>query len=254
MQLEMLVRQKYDRMNTSDHMIWQYICHHRQECRSMSLHQLADACQVSHTTVLRFIQLLGMDGFSEFKVFLKWEDQQEDVVDAYMVEQSCFNLNRTISAAEQADCEALFDAMERAKGLYAYGSGSAQKAAARMLKNYLMVEGKLLHVIEGREERQTALHIMQQGDMAFLFSVSGNNPRMNAYAEQLKRRGIVLAAICQENMNELVKICDFKLTFYTQKFEIGRNAIPYHSSSGLFNISEILALKYAVYRAAKAAR
>lgn len=140
MQLETLVQQNYDRMGTSDHMIWQYISHHRQECRTMSLHQLADACQVSHTTVLRFIQMLGMEGFSEFKVFLKWQEQQKRTIDAYTVERNCFDLTRTISLIEQMDCTKLFEAMDRAHHVYAYGSGSAQKAAARMLKNCLIVE------------------------------------------------------------------------------------------------------------------
>lgn len=250
MQLETLVQQNYDRMSTSDHMIWQYISHHKQECRTMSLHQLADACQVSHTTVLRFIQMLGMEGFTEFKVFLKWE-QKKEAVDTYTVEQSCFNLTRTISMIEQADCAGLFKAMERAQRIYAYGSGSVQKAAARMLKNYLIVEEQLVHVIEGREERQMALRTMQPGDVVFLYSVSGNNPQMNEYAAQIKQKGIVLVAICQDGANALAKLCDFNLPFYTQKFEIGRYAVPYHSSAGMFVISEILALKYAVYHAAE---
>lgn len=152
---------------------------------------------------------------------------------------------------EQTDCTRLFEAMEQAQRMYAYGSGSVQKAAARMLKNYLIVEESLLHVIEGREEREMALRTMQPGDVVFLYSVSGNNPQMNEYAAQMREKGMKLVAICQDGANALVKLCEFKLPFYTQKFEIGRYAIPYHSSAGMFVISEILALKYAVYRAAK---
>ncbi len=251
MQLETLVQQNYDRMSTSDHMIWQYISSHRQECRHMSLHQLADACQVSHTTVLRFIQLLGMEGFGEFKVFLKWEEQRKPVMDTYTIERSSFDLTRTISMIEHADCTQLFDAMEKAQRIYAYGSGSVQKAAARMLKNYLIVGEKLVNVIEGREERQMALRTMQPGDVVLLYSVSGNNPQMIEYATQMKERGMILVAICQDGANHLAKLCDFKLPFYTQKFEIGRYTIPYHSAAGMFIISELLALKYVVYCAAK---
>ena len=116
MQLETLVHEHFDRMSASDHIIWQYISQHREQCRSMSLHQLADACQVSHTTVLRFLQLLGMDGFGEFKVFLKWEEEQRPVVDERNVERTCFDLTRTVTLIEKYDCTELFrrlDAMER---------------------------------------------------------------------------------------------------------------------------------------------
>lgn len=35
----------------------------------MTLHELAYACEVSHTTVLRFLQLIGMDGYNDFKAY-----------------------------------------------------------------------------------------------------------------------------------------------------------------------------------------
>lgn len=253
MRLETLVQQNYDRMSASDHMIWQYISCHRKECRHMSLHQLADACQVSHTTVLRFIQLLGMEGFGEFKVFLKWEERRKPVMDTYTIERSSFNLARTVNMMEQADCTELFEAIEQAQRIYAYGSGSVQKAAAQMLKDYLIIEEKLVNVIEGREECQLALRIMQPGDVVFLYSVSGNNPVMLEYAAQMKEKGLILVAICQDGANHLARLCDYTLPFYTQKFEIGKHGIQYYSSSGMCIISEILPLKYAVYRAAKTA-
>ena len=251
MKLETLVQQQYDRMSVSDHMIWQYICHHRQECRSMSLHQLADACQVSHTTVLRFIQLLGMEGFSEFKVFLKWEDRKQPAVDVHSIEKNAFNLNRTISSIEKLDCTELFQKLEQADSIYAYGSGSAQKSAARLLKNSFTLEEKLVHIIEGREERNMALHTMHAGDVVFLFSVSGNNAQMNDYAAQLHEHGLYLVSVCQDGANELAKLCNFNLPFYTEKFEIGRHSLSYYSTSGMFIIAEMLSLKYAAYQAAQ---
>lgn len=190
MQLETLVHEHFDRMSASDHIIWQYISQHREQCRSMSLHQLADACQVSHTTVLRFLQLLGMDGFGEFKVFLKWEEEQCPVVDERNVERTCFDLTRTVTLIEKYDCTELFRRLDAAANIYAYGSGSVQKSAAKVLKCFFLLDEKLVNVIEGREEREMALHQMQPGDVMFLLSVSGNNTSMNAYARQLRARRV----------------------------------------------------------------
>lgn len=251
MQLETLIQQQYDSMSISDHLIWQYIRHHRQECRHMSLHQLADACQVSHTTVLRFIQLLGMEGFSEFKVFLKWEERKPTVIDVRSVEKNCFDLNRTISLIENLDCTELFRRMDNASNIYAYGSGSVQKSAARMLKSYLILEEKLVNIIEGRDERSIALHTMQPDDVAFLFSISGNNTALNEYAVQMKEHGLYLVSICQDGANQLTKLCDFHLPFYSEKFEVGRHSMPYYSAAGMFIIAETISLKYAAYQAAQ---
>ena len=118
-----------------------------------------------------------------------------------------------------------------------------------MLKNQLLIEEKLVHVIEGQEERSMALRQMKEGDVVFLISVSGNNAQMNEYAKILKERKLYLVAICQDNANELSKLCDFSVLFYTQKVDVGRNNVIYHSTSGIFAILEILALRYAAYQA-----
>lgn len=249
MRLETLVQQKYEQMGVTDHFIWQYVRLHQQECAGMSLHQLSDACQVSHASVLRFIQLLGLDGFKEFKVLLKWELREHPAADTHIVEKVCYDLNRTIILAEKMDCAELFCRLDRAENIYAYGTGSIQKSAARMLKNQLLVEGKLVHVIEGHEERGMALLKMKPGDIIFLLSTSGSNQQMNDYARVLKERGLYLVGICQDGANELSRLCDFTVRFYTQKLDVGRNGIAYYSPSGMFALTEILALRYAAYQA-----
>ncbi|MGN1014734.1 MAG: MurR/RpiR family transcriptional regulator [Butyricicoccus sp.] len=254
MTLETLVQQHYDEMSASDHRIWQYISHNRERCRTLSLHQLADDCEVSHTTVLRFLQLLGMEGYSEFKVFLKWGEQSAPVIDERSVEKNSFDLSRTTDGIERMDCTELFQRLESAKNVYAYGSGSVQKAAAKVLKNYFILNEKLVHVIEGREERMMALLQMKAGDVIFLFSVSGNNPSMNAYASKLRERGLYLVSVCQGGANDLAKLCDFHLPFYTQRVDVGRHGLNYYSSAGMFLIVETLMLKYAAYQAAQQKR
>lgn len=94
-----------------------------------------------------------------------------------------------------------------------------------------------------------AMQQMRQGDVVFLFSVSGNNPVMNDYARELKDRGMILVAICQDGANDLSKICQYYLPFFTQKTEIGRHGMDYYSSAGMFLIAETLMLKYAAHQA-----
>lgn len=251
MRLDDLVHENYDRMSANDQRIWQYVCRHKEECRKMSLHQLADACEVSHTTVLRFLQLIGMDGYSEFKTLLKWDNMNQISFDRQSIEQNTFNLTRTINSIQQADCSELFERMDQAGSLYAYGSGAVQKAVAKVLKDYLILAERLLHVIEGEEERIMAMRQMQKGDVVFLFSVSGNNPAMNDYVRKLRDKEMYLVAICQDGVNELSKLCHFYLPFYTQKLTIGRHDFSFHSSAGMFPIVETLTLKYMAYQAAR---
>ena len=247
MRLYDLVQENYDQMNANDHRIWQYICQHKEDCRKMSLHQLADACEVSHTTVLRFLRLIGMEGYNDFKAFLKWDSLNQSAFHKRSIEQNSFNLTRTITAIQQADCSELFDKMEQAGRLYAYGSGAVQKAVAKAFKDYLILVEKLLHVIEGAEERSMAMRQMKEGDIIFLFSLSGNNPVINDYARTLREKGIFLVAICQDGANDLSKLCHFYLPFFTLKIDIGLGN-NFYSSAGMLPIVETLILKYIAYK------
>lgn len=248
MRLDDLVQKNYDRMNANDHRIWQYICRHKNECRKMSLQQLADACEVSHTTVLRFLHLIDMDGYSDFKAFLKWDSLNQPAFDQRSIEQNSFNLARTITSIQQADCTELFHRMDQAGRLYAYGSGAIQKSVAKAFKDYLILAEKLLHVIEGAEERIMAMQQMQPGDIVFLISISGNNTIMNDYAKVLRSKGICLTAICQDGVNDLSKLCHFYLPFFTQKIDIEHPGPGFYSSAGMLPVVETLVLKYIAYR------
>ncbi|MDE7243625.1 MAG: MurR/RpiR family transcriptional regulator [Oscillospiraceae bacterium] len=248
MQLDDLIQKNYNRMNANDRRIWQYICEHREECRQTSLHQLADACEVSQTTILRFLRLIGMDGFNDFKAFLKWDSLNLSTCNQRSIEQNCFNLTRTITAIQQTDCSELFRRMDRAYRIYAYGSGGVQKAVARAFKNYMLLAERLLHVIEGAEERLMAMYQIKEGDVFFLLSVTGNDTAIIDYAKALLDKGVFLAAVCQDGANDLSKLCHFCLPLFTQKLTIGHSGNDYYSSAGMLPIVETLVLKYIVYR------
>lgn len=51
---------------------------HKHTCYHLGIDALAKACSVSRSSILRLAQKLGFSGYSEFRVFLKWEDQPEE--------------------------------------------------------------------------------------------------------------------------------------------------------------------------------
>ena len=73
MALEELINEHRQELNNTDMGIWKYIVQHRAAVRRSSIHELARACNVSTTTIVRFAQKLGLEGFGEFKLLLKRE-------------------------------------------------------------------------------------------------------------------------------------------------------------------------------------
>ena len=77
MKLETLVYDNYKSLNENDKYIWKYILNNKKECENMSIQDLAANCNVSHTTILRFAQKLGLNGYSELKFCLKLENNKK---------------------------------------------------------------------------------------------------------------------------------------------------------------------------------
>ena len=96
MTLDEIVEKKYDVLNENDLYIWQYIYHHKRSCQKMSIKDLAHACNVSHTSILRFTRKLGMDGYSEFKVYLKIELEKGSNFDNSIIPSSVEGLVDTL--------------------------------------------------------------------------------------------------------------------------------------------------------------
>lgn len=76
MKLDDLVNNHLRELSQTDLIVWRYISNHRKECCYVSIYDLADACNVSRTTVLRFAKKLGLDGFSDLKMILKMENSK----------------------------------------------------------------------------------------------------------------------------------------------------------------------------------
>lgn len=54
MKLEELVNKYYANLNNTDLLIWKYIYNHKKACQNYSINELAEKCNVSRTTIMRF--------------------------------------------------------------------------------------------------------------------------------------------------------------------------------------------------------
>lgn len=79
MKLEALVSRHYDELNPNDLIIWRYITQNKEQCLNMTIEALAQLCNVSRSTVMRFAQKIGLSGYSELKACLRFELEEDEV-------------------------------------------------------------------------------------------------------------------------------------------------------------------------------
>ena len=249
MRLEDLIEQNYHKLSENELYIWEYIRRHPDECRSISIDQLAAACNISHTTILRFARKLGLKGFSELKVVLKWQEPSGagGTFPRDTLERTVQDYRQTLEYISTVELSDLFSLMDSAGKTYVYGSGSVQQLAAIDLKQKFFTANKLLHVIEGEEEMRQLLERINEGDLVFLISLSGDNDFVNQAAEQVKQRGGIVVSVCRIQSNRLIYLSDINIPFFTHHVELS-STVEYWPSNLLFQVNEFLILRYLQYR------
>lgn len=248
MRLEELVRKNYEKLNDNDLHIWKYILRHRERCKKMSIQELAAACNLSHTTVLRFARKLGLDGYSELKHCLKWADEKETKIGTDEIDLCCEDVIRTMETIKKRDCSDLFDLFTQAERIYAFGTGQVQKDAAEELKkNFLYLDQQIIN-LDGEKEIEIILNYTQEKDVFILLSHSGENPFIVDIAKKLKKKGSHIVSYTRIGNNTLSRLSDINLSFYNHLVESDSWDNELYMTSQYFLMNELLMLKYMEYR------
>lgn len=153
MKLDDLVNNHLRELSQTDLIVWRYISNHRKECCYVSIYDLADICNVSRTTVLRFAKKLGLDGFSDLKMILKMENSQTrekptmDIADA--AAKMCHELGEEIGKQNFLYANRM---LYKAKRVFVYSSGHVQRNIANELMRLFIMDEKYIINIKGRDE------------------------------------------------------------------------------------------------------
>lgn len=249
MRLEELINKNYNHLNENDLYIWQYIRTHRKECEKLSIDDLANRCHVSRTTILRFSQRLGLNGYTELKVYLRIDNQtyQHKQTGLDLVYQTYHNYMDQIKAKDLTDVIKLID---QAENTYVYGTGSIQNNVASELKRSFLEVGKLFFHIRSMNETYAFESMMTSHDIIIMISYSGENKQILNFAKKLKAKSVPIIAITATQDNTLSHIADE--SFYVEVPNLLNPLGPRHE--GLVNyfiLIDFILVKYLDYHERK---
>lgn len=245
--LEKLVEEHYHELNENDLYIWQYILHHKRECQKMSIKDLAYNCNVSHTSILRFTKKLGLEGFSELKIHLKWDLAERSDFKPRIIENTAHEFENTINSMVKRDLTKFLRMIEQARMVYIYGTGVAQRNMASELRRMFLYANKVFHIVGNGTEVDTTLNNATPDDLFIIISLSGDNETAVTLAKALKGLHIPTIGVAIAGNTLLSRYCDEMLTFRYEAFKVGKADILYGSTAHFFIISDLLFLKYLEY-------
>lgn len=248
MRLEEIINAYNRNLNPTDMAILQFILNNRSQMRHISIHDLAKKCCVSSTTVVRFAQKLGFDGFSDLKSLLKREypvkeTQPQDIL---------LSLEKFYSKTWTNLLKRNYDNASRlvheANRIFAFASGYVQSNVVRELKRLFFYDNVLIYDIGGKDEFYSVLKTANKDDLFIFVSLSGESHHVTEFSQQLQLKGIPLISITTLHENTLASRSTENLYIFSEEFQINSpEQIPFKSMFTYFLLTEIWYVNYRIY-------
>lgn len=248
MRIEEAIVKNYADLNDTDIMIWKYISAHREVCTQISIDRLATECNVSHTTITRFVKKLGFKGYSEFKVVLGWESNDAIEINEKAYDMACDAIVRYVEDQKEKNYESICKLLYEARQVYAYGTGDIQNAVAKQIKRMFLSCQEVIYDVGGVTFDNAFYHMVQPSDVMILISLSGNSEEALQIAKQLKLLGVKLISITEFRDNRLTQLADESIYISATSLSILSSHPAYKTTMLYFVLVELLFIKYSIYK------
>lgn len=250
MKIEKLVRENFQALSERDLKFFSYIVQNKEAFVAMDIEQLAEETGLSISQISKFAKKLGLDGFSELKYLVKRDEGGATSFDEREIDYTYNDISMTMGFIRDMELTGLFRKMDRAGRIYALPTGYAQKNVAEEFKRNLLNVQKSAYLVDLAYDGERLAGEIEDSDMVFIFSLSGENERALDFLGRLKNKPTIVSITRMSN-NSLAHKSTYNLPFITHevyKFEKRTTISPI---SQYYVIIDFLLLKYLYYRSKK---
>ena len=250
MRLEEIINRHMQELNDTDMAIWKYILQHRAEARHISIHELARACAVSSTTIVRFAQKLGFDGFGELKAVMKMEEPAKAFYREDVLQDLRDFYSQTSAKVFKRNFDSASRLMHEANRVFAFASGYVQSNVVQELKRLFFYDNVLIYEINGYEEFRAIARSLTRDDLFVFVSLSGETPLVVDFARQLQLRDVPFISITKLHDNTLASLSTVNLYVSPARFQLYEDDdehTAFQSMMPYFMLVEVWYVKYRMY-------
>lgn len=246
MRIEDLVAENHKNLNENDWHIWQYILDNKEICYKYNIKEFAKKCNVSETSLFRFAKKISLEGFSELRAKLKWEDEEKIHTYKDYLEETCNNFHKIVDNIREKNCDSIFRSILIAERVFIYSDGYASETVANEIKRIFLSGGECFFVISNQDTIDSFLSVVHKEDLVFIISLSEKSAETNRLAQKLKIKKVPIIAVTGVQNNELSYLSDEILYINTNQI-ITHNNIEHEIMTPYFILVELLFLKYKIY-------
>lgn len=234
MSKDILVRDRifsiYDSLYDAEKKAADYLIAHQEDVINMSVSELAQNCDTSQATIIRFCKKIGCGGFHQLKLKLAGEQSRQEEpaasneINIDNMEQSLHNImtskveeiKATFHNFDKKDLRQVADAVLKADLIEFAAMGNTIPIAMDGTYKFNQLG---LHAVTSPiwETQEAFARTMKEGDVFFAISASGASKRLIRMAEIVKKRGGVTVVITNQSRAPLTEICDHVIITATRE-------------------------------------
>jgi len=247
MKLEQLVNKNLHELNPTDLIIWRYICNNMKQCCHSSIYEVANACNVSRTTVLRFAKKLSLDGFSDLKMILKLEIGESEITPYADITRATIDLCKRVGEeVSKQDFSNANKLIYQAKRIFIYSSGYVQENVANEMMRLFISCNTLIYQVKGFSELEAICTNIEKNDLFIVISLSGESSHVVEVAKKLHIQNVTFISLTQLKSNTLATLSTEHIYITPVELPAAVN-IKYESVLMFFLVAEIWFVSYSQY-------
>jgi len=252
------IRQRFDEFSRSQKDVGQYIVDHLDEASFHTAEELARRANTSSSTVVRFAQALGFEGFPELQAAARDEYRRaregaDGVVDLanpplFPIDQTGFeaalaadhvNVEETARRLDREEVTAAIELISRADRIVLCGTDQMAFFASYLRHLLMLLDLRCEVVASPSQEGLAKLGRIDERTVLVGFSAGRPHPLVMRALKLARNRRAATIAVADATLSEVAKLADHKL-FYSS------NSPAYvRSHSALLGL--VQALAYGVY-------
>ena len=251
------IRQRFDRFSRSQKDVGQYIVDHLDEAAFHTAEELARRANTSSSTVVRFAQALGFEGFPELQSAAR--DQYRRARDAataadvanpplFPIDQTEFeaalaadhvNVEDTARKVDRDEVDAAIDLISRAERIVLCGTDQMAFFASYLRHLLMLLDLRAEVVASPSQEGLTKLGRIDEHSVLVGFSAGRPHPLVVRAMKLARNRRAATVALADATLSEVAKLADQRLYYSSNS--------PAYVRSHTSLLSLIQALAYGVY-------
>jgi DNA-binding MurR/RpiR family transcriptional regulator len=251
------IRQRFEEFSRSQKDVGQYIVDHLDEAAFHTAEELARRANTSSSTVVRFAQALGFEGFPELQASAREEYRRQhaggeaDQVSAqplFPIDQTEFeaalaadhvNVVETAKKVDRDEVAAAVERVSRAERILLCGTDQMAFFASYLRHLLMLLDLRAEVVASPSQEGLARLGRIDERTLVIGFSAGRPHPLVVRAMKLARHRRADTIAICDATLSEVAKLGDQRLYYSSNS--------PAYVRSHAALLSLIQALAYGVY-------